>query len=227
MSVARCPILSRCCSIVTPGVSIGTMNADMPRCPFDDVGLREDDRPVGVARVRDEGLRAVQDVLVAAALGRRLQARDVGAGLRLGEAERAEDRRLEQRRQPRRLLLVGAGDDHGAGAEAVRAERGADAGAAPVELLADEHPVERVQAEPAVLRRDVQVHQADLVRLRDHVGRVLHVRRRTRRPSGGSPSSRTRAPARASSFCSSVRANETPPATGRLDRGHARSLEVD
>ena len=33
VSVARCPILSRCFSIVTPGVSIGTMNADMPFAP--------------------------------------------------------------------------------------------------------------------------------------------------------------------------------------------------
>ena len=36
----------------------------------------------------------------------------------------------------------------GAGAEAVRAERGADARAAPVELLADEHAVEGVEAGP-------------------------------------------------------------------------------
>ena len=33
VSVARWPILSRCDSIVTPGVSIGTMNADMPLLP--------------------------------------------------------------------------------------------------------------------------------------------------------------------------------------------------
>ena len=33
VSVERCPILSRCDSIVTPGVSIGTMNADMPLWP--------------------------------------------------------------------------------------------------------------------------------------------------------------------------------------------------
>jgi len=33
VSVARWPILSRCDSIVTPGVSIGTMNADMPLWP--------------------------------------------------------------------------------------------------------------------------------------------------------------------------------------------------
>ncbi len=33
MSVARWPILSRCFSSSTPGVSIGTTNADMPRLP--------------------------------------------------------------------------------------------------------------------------------------------------------------------------------------------------
>ena len=33
MSVARWPILSRCFSIVTPGASIGTTNADMPLLP--------------------------------------------------------------------------------------------------------------------------------------------------------------------------------------------------
>src|SRR5207248_366520 len=30
---SRCPILSRCCSMVTPGAFIGTMNADMPFAP--------------------------------------------------------------------------------------------------------------------------------------------------------------------------------------------------
>ena len=53
--------------------------------------------------------------------------------------------------------------------------RRADARAAPVELLADEHAVEAAEAGAAVLLRDVQVHQAELVRLRDHVGRVLHL----------------------------------------------------
>src|SRR5438445_282149 len=49
-----------------------------------------------------------------------------------------------------------------------------DAGTAPVELLADEHAVEGVQTEAAVLRRDVEVHQPDLVALRDHLGRMAH-----------------------------------------------------
>ena len=108
VSVARWPILSRCCSIVTPGASIGTMNADMPLLPAARVGLREDDRPGRVAGVRDERLRAVEDVLVALAHRGRLQRGDVRAGARLREAERAEDRRLDERREPRRLLLVAA-----------------------------------------------------------------------------------------------------------------------
>ena len=144
----------------------------MPLWPLDGIGLREDDRPRGVAGVRDEGLRAVQDVLVAAPLGGRLQLGDVGAGLGLGEAERAENRLFEQRRQPLRLLLLAAGDDHRAGAEAVGADRGADPGATPVELLADEDPVEGREAEPAERLGHVQVHQTELVRLGDHVDGV-------------------------------------------------------
>src|SRR5581483_4324792 len=139
VSVARWPLLSRCFSIVTPGVSMGTMKADIPVAP-----------------------------------GRRLHRRDVRARAGLREPERAEDRLLEERRQPLLLLLVAAGEDHGAGAEAVRGDRGADAGAAPVELLADEHAVERAEPRSAVLLGDVEVHQAEGVRLLDHVGGVLH-----------------------------------------------------
>jgi len=61
------------------------------------------------------------------------------------------------------------------GAEAVGRDRGADARAAPVELLAHQQAVEGAEAETAVLLRDVDVHQAELVRLGDQVGRVQHV----------------------------------------------------
>jgi len=114
--------------------------------------------------------------LVALAHSGRLHRRDVRAGARLRQAERAEDRLVDERREPRRLLRVRAGDDHRAGAEAVGGDRGADAGAAPVELLADEHPVEAAEAGAADLLRDVEVHQPELVCLRDHVDRVLHLR---------------------------------------------------
>ena len=48
-------------------------------------------------------------------------------------------------------------------------------GAAPGELLADQHPVEAPAARAAVLLGHVRVHQPDLVRLRDHVDRVRRV----------------------------------------------------
>ena len=63
----------------------------------------------------------------------------------------------------------------GPGAEAVREDRRADPGAAPVQLLADEHAVERRKPEPAERLGDVEVHEAELVRLRDHVDRVRRV----------------------------------------------------
>ena len=51
---------------------------------------RDHDGHVGDAAVRDEGLGAVQDPVVAVALGGRAQRLDVGAGLRLGDGVGAE-----------------------------------------------------------------------------------------------------------------------------------------
>ncbi len=122
-------------------------------------------------------------VLVAAALGGGLDRRDVRAGVRLGEPEAPEDRLVDERREPLALLLLGAGDQDRTGGEAVRGERRADAGAAPAELLADEHPVEARELGAADRRGDVQVEQPDLVGLGDDVGRmggVLVVRRGAR-----------------------------------------------
>ena len=60
----------------------------------------------------------------------------------------------------------------GPGGEAVGEDRRADAGAAPVELLADEDPVEARELRASERLGQVQVHQADLVRLGDDVGRM-------------------------------------------------------
>ena len=136
------------------------------------VGRGEAHHPGSVAGVRDEHLRPVDHVLIALGDRRRLDAGHVGAGARLGEPEAAEDRRLDERPEPLLLLLVGAGDQDRAGAEAVGADRGADARAAPVELLADQHAVEAGKLRPAEPLRQVQVHEADLVRLGDDVGRM-------------------------------------------------------
>jgi hypothetical protein len=44
-----------------------------------------------------------------------------------------------------------------------------------IDLLSDEHPVEGGKAEAAVLGRHVEVHQAELVRVRDHLRGVSHL----------------------------------------------------
>ena len=171
-------------------------------------------RPLRVARVRDERLRAVEDVLVALAHSRRLQRRDVGARARLGETEASEDRLLRSAvaasvafcsSEPKTMT--------GPGAEAVRGDRGADARAAPVELLADEQSRRRPSSpSPPYSSGTWRFIRPDLVRLRDHARPDAASRRRTRPPAGGSPSRRNSRASRRSSFCSSVRAKETPVA---------------
>ena len=64
VSVARWPILSRCFSIVTPRRPSGRRTPSARGVPFDLVGRGEADDPGRLARVRDEHLRAVDDVLV-------------------------------------------------------------------------------------------------------------------------------------------------------------------
>ena len=132
----------------------------------------EDGEPRRMTGVRDEHLRAVEDVVFAVANGGRLDARDVRAGIRLGQREGRQQRLLDQLREPGSLLLLRAGDDHRPVAEPVRCDRGADARAAPAQLLADQHPLERAELEAAVCLGHMDVHQTQLVRLREHLGRV-------------------------------------------------------
>src|SRR6185436_15945993 len=100
------------------------------------VGLREDDRPRSLPGVRDERLRAVEDVFVTATLSRRLHPGDVRPGVGLAEPEGAENRLLEEWRKPDFLLLVRTGEQDRPRAEAVREDGRGDSRAAPVELLA-------------------------------------------------------------------------------------------
>jgi hypothetical protein len=70
------------------------------------VGDREDDRHLGVLAGGDELLDAVEDEIVAVALGAGGDRRRVGTGVRLGEAEAAEHLAARQRLEPGFLLLV-------------------------------------------------------------------------------------------------------------------------
>ena len=72
------------------------------------VGLGDDDDQIGVLAVGDEGLRAVEHVVVAALLGRACDALQVGAGAGLGHGDGADQLAGRQLRQPALLLLLGA-----------------------------------------------------------------------------------------------------------------------
>ena len=71
-------------------MSLGTMNEAWPRWPELGIDGGHDHGHVGDAAVRDEHLGAVEDPLVAVALGGGAQRLDVGAGARLGDGVRAE-----------------------------------------------------------------------------------------------------------------------------------------
>jgi hypothetical protein len=133
------------------------------------VRLGVDRVPVRVAAVGDEALGAVDDVLVALADGRGAHAGDIGAGVRLGQAERGELEVLGEHSEVLLLELLGAADRERGGGQAVGAERRRDARAAPAELLLDDATVEVGRARTAVLLGHVGVHQPDLPRLSQDV----------------------------------------------------------
>src|SRR6185312_4769179 len=96
----------------------------------------------------------------------------------LGEAEGREQRRLGEAAEILLLQLVGSGEHDRSGREAVAAERGLDAGAAPRQLLLDQTAVEVAGAGSAVLLGDVGVHETHIPRLLDDLlrpGAVLVV----------------------------------------------------
>ncbi len=73
------------------------------------VGLREDDVDAGDSAVGDPGFCAVEDVVIAFAHGAGLDSGGVGAGLRFGEAEGAENFAAGEAAEIFFLLRFGAG----------------------------------------------------------------------------------------------------------------------
>ena len=135
---ARIPSLVSFLPWLRPGVSLPITKEAWPRVPSVGVDGGDDDVDVGDAAVGDEDLGPVEDPLVAVALGGRLQALDVGAGLRLGDRVGAEldlVAAAEAVGDPARDLLGGAGGGDAGGGEPGAGDRQGDAGAAPVQLL--------------------------------------------------------------------------------------------
>ena len=92
-------------------------------------------------------------------------------------------------------------------------------GAAPAQLLVDEQPSKQREPGPAVLGRDVEVHQADLVRLRDDSAGWVMCSSYSAAFGRISFSANSCASSR-SARCSSVSANDSARADGVLGDGH-------
>jgi hypothetical protein len=126
------------------------------------IGLRPDDRDVGEIAVGDPHFGAVDDPVAAVLLRARLHVGRVGAAVRFGQAEAADDLARRHLRQPVLLLLFAA-----VGVDRIHAQRrlhrgeAADAGIAAFEFLAGQAIADAVHARAAVFGRQRRAEQAE------------------------------------------------------------------
>ena len=139
-------------------------------------GVGEQAHPVGLQAVGDPHLGAVDDVVAAVLPRRRLDAGDVGAGARLGDADAADrvagDRRHQELAAQR---LAAEAGERGRAHVGLHADRHRHAAAGDVaERLGHRHRVRVVEAHAAVLLGLGQAEQAELAEaLEDLVRREL------------------------------------------------------
>jgi hypothetical protein len=136
------------------------------------VGARDHDHQVGVDAVADEGLRAVEQVVVTVVDGRGAYALQVAACARLCHGDRRDDLPGHAAGQPAPLLLVGAdGDQVGDDDVGVHREpRAVGAGAGL--LLGEDHVVAEVgDARAVVLLGHVEAQQPGLAGLEPELAR--------------------------------------------------------
>ncbi len=131
------------------------------------VNFRENREEIGEAAVGDPHLRAVQQVVTAVGCERRGGPRSerVGSGLRLGERVRANQLAAGEPRQIARFLLVVPEVHQRQRADRrMRAERAAER-RIHRDLLADVRRADQVEAEAAVLGRNLQAQEIEIARL--------------------------------------------------------------
>ena len=149
-----------------PGASASTTNSDTLRCGV--VGVcrsGRDDDEVAAHAVRDEGLRAVDHVLVAVALRGGRNRRQVGAGARLGHRHGGDGLTAGTAGQPLGLLL-GAAEGVDVGNDDVGVQAGRPAGfVGSRELFHDDHRVKEVAPGAAVLLFHPRAEKARLTGL--------------------------------------------------------------
>ena len=129
------------------------------------VGLGHEHDVVGAVAVGDVGLRPVDHILVAVAHSVRLDAGDVGAGVRLGDAEAGDLLALDRGHEVALLLLLGA-EQRGSAASPCRCGPRCPCRArrscACDHLLGEHEVAEVVAALPAVLLGIGQAEEAEL-----------------------------------------------------------------
>ena len=149
------PSLFSCLPNDSPGVPFSTTKRRYA-ARSRPAGAQHHDIDVAAAAARDEGLGAVQDVMVAAQLGARGQRCRIGAGARLGEAVAREMlHRAELGQEAPALLVVAEAVDH-PGGHVVDRDVGRRAGAGRGQLLHDQR---RVEAATARCRRHPPSHR--------------------------------------------------------------------
>ena len=136
---------------VIPGVFMSISRNEIPTCRFARlrVGAHQAEAPIGEVRGRGPDLLAVDDVVVAVALGRGLERGEVRAGAGLGKALAPPIVEIGGARQKALLLLLGAElDQHRTDHRDVE---GRHLGRRrQLVLLEEDHPLHRRPAGPAI-----------------------------------------------------------------------------
>ena len=158
------PSFFSCAPKESPGVPFSTTMQEMPRGPAL-AGAHHADIDVGDAAARDEGLGAVEHVMIAVAARARLQARGVRARVRLGQAIAREMLHgAELRQEALALRLAAERVDH-PGRHVVDRDIGGGRGAALRQFLEDDRGVEPRQRRAADIVLHVDAAEAERRRL--------------------------------------------------------------
>ncbi len=135
-------------------------------------GARHHGEEPGLRRVGDEALGAVEDIAVAIAPRGRLQGGGVGAGIRFGQREGADDLAGRELGQVAALLLLGPVHDDALGADAVvGADERAERGRGLADLEGEARLFLHGEAKAAIFGGDSQAEHAEFFHLGDHLRR--------------------------------------------------------
>ena len=167
------PIFGSSLDTSKPGASDSTRNAEIPECAGLGVGLREDGVEARHARVRDEALRPVEDVLVALTARGGAHRGRVGARPGLGERVRGQPLARREPRQIALLLLLRAGELEPERAELLHREDQPARRADLRDLLDRDEREQRPGAEPSVLLGEEEPEDVVLAEQLDDVPREL------------------------------------------------------